>query len=186
MYYYKKYFGPYNLNPPWYNPSIMYNDYKEDYDSKFDFLQYANANGVNELKDYGPKPFVINIEEATLENNNYRTALWTGNHLQLTLMNINVGEDIGLEVHPDLDQFLRIEEGQGIIEMGDRKDNLDFKENVYDDFAFIIPAGKWHNLINIGNTPLKLYSIYAPPQHPHSTVHKTKADAKASEKNHGH
>ncbi len=95
-----------------------------------------------------------------------------------------MGEDIGLECHPDLDQFLRIEEGQGIILMGANKNRLDFKANVSDDFAIIIPAGTWHNLINTGCNPLKLYSIYAPPQHPWGTLHKTKADAVAAERNH--
>ena len=97
-------------------------------------------------------------------------------------MSIDVGGDIGLEIHPYLDQFIRIEEGQGIIKMGDRKDKLDFEARVADDFIFIIPAGKWHNLINTGNKPIKLYSIYAPPQHPWGTVHKTKADAEDAEK----
>ncbi|SKC76673.1 Mannose-6-phosphate isomerase, cupin superfamily [Maledivibacter halophilus] len=138
------------------------------------------------LKDYGPKPFVINIEEATKQNNNFRTALWTGDHLQLTLMSIDVGEDIGLEIHPNLDQFLRIEEGEGIVKMGNRKDQLEFQRRVYDDFAIIIPAGTWHNLINTGDKPIKLYSIYAPPQHPYGTVHRTKADAEAAEESYGH
>lgn len=132
------------------------------------------------LRDYGPEPFVVNIEEATLQNNTFRTALWTGNHLQLTLMSIHVGDDIGLEMHPDVDQFIRIEQGQGLVMMGDNKDNLYFQRRVYDNYAIIIPAGKWHNLTNIGCTPLKLYSIYAPPQHPHGTVHKTKEDAERS------
>lgn len=132
-------------------------------------------------KDYGPEPFVVNIEDATKLNNTFRTALWTGDNLQLTLMNINPGEDVGLEFHPDLDQFIRIEDGNGIILMGDYKDKLDFQENVFDDYAIIIPAGKWHNIINIGYKPLKLYSLYAPPQHPHGTVHETKSDAQAAE-----
>ncbi|MBP1924750.1 mannose-6-phosphate isomerase-like protein (cupin superfamily) [Sedimentibacter acidaminivorans] len=131
--------------------------------------------------DYGPEPFVVNIDEATKQNNAFRRALWTGDNLQVTLMSIEVGEDIGLEVHPELDQFIRIEEGSGITKMGDNKDNLNFQKDVYDDFAFIIPAGKWHNLINTGDKPLKLYSIYAPPQHPKGTIHETKADAEASE-----
>jgi mannose-6-phosphate isomerase-like protein (cupin superfamily)/predicted heme/steroid binding protein len=138
-------------------------------------------DGLMELKDYGPEPFVINIDEATKQNDTYRTALWTGSYLQVTLMSIDVGEDIGLEVHPNLDQFIRVEEGQGIVKMGDSKYNLDFQRNVYDDYAFIIPAGKWHNLINTGDKPIKLYSIYAPPQHPRDTVHVTKADAEAAE-----
>lgn len=129
------------------------------------------------LRDYGSEPFVIDIEEATLRNNNFRTALWTGRYLQLTLMRINVGDDIGLEIHPDVDQFIRIEQGQGLVMMGDRKDKLYFRRRVYDDYAILIPAGKWHNLINIGHTPVKLYSIYAPPEHPYGTVHRTKKDA---------
>ncbi len=158
---YRPYPCPFYFNTPMYNPNF--------------------SKQSTKLKDYGPDPFVVNIEDITKQNNNFRTALWTGNHLQLTLMNIRVGEDIGLEVHPDLDQFIRIEEGQGLVKMGDRKDKLDFQRKVYDDYAFIIPAGKWHNLINTGNKPIKLYSIYAPPQHPYGTVHETKADAEAAE-----
>ena len=96
-------------------------------------------------------------------------------------MSLNVNEDVGLEVHPNVDQFLRIEQGQGIVQMGKSKDNLNFQWRVFDDSAIFIPAGMWHNLINIGNVPLKLYSIYAPPNHPFGTVHKTKADAMAQE-----
>ncbi len=114
-------------------------------------------------------------------NNAFRTALWTGNHLQLTLMSIGVNEDIGLEMHSDVDQFIRIEEGQGLVRMGDRRDHLFFRRNVYGNDAILIPAGTWHNLINMGNIPLKLYSIYAPPQHPRGTVHTTKEMAEASE-----
>lgn len=131
--------------------------------------------------DRGPEPFVVNIEKITKQNNNYRTALWTGEHLQLTLMSINAGEDIGLEVHPHLDQFIRIEEGRGLVKMGDAENMLNFQEPVYANYAFIIPAGKWHNLINTGKTPIKLYSIYAPPQHPRGTIHETRAIADASE-----
>ncbi len=134
--------------------------------------------------DYGSEPFVINIDQATKQNNTFRTTLWTGNHLQLTLMSINVGEDIGLENHPNLDQFLRVEQGQGLVKMGYSKENLNFQRRVTDGYAIIIPAGTWHNLINTGNRPLKLYSIYAPPQHPKGTVHRTKADAMAAEHNH--
>lgn len=129
------------------------------------------------LKDYGKQPFVVNIDQAAKQNNTYRTAIWTGEHLQVTLMSIDVGDDIGLEVHPDVDQFLRIEEGQGLVQMGDQRDQLDFRAEVYDDYAIMVPAGKWHNLINTGNRPLKLYTIYAPPEHPFGTVHRTKVDA---------
>lgn len=183
---------PYYFNPPMYSSELWRQSSKEDipfadgrdYDLEFDFSPALNDNGFIELRDYGPNPFVINIEEAAKQNNTFRTALWTGRHLQLTLMSIGVHEDIGLEIHPNLDQFIRIEEGQGIVRMGKSRNNLDFERRVSDDFAFIIPAGTWHNLINTGNTPIKLYSIYAPPQHPHGTVHETKKDAMAAEGSH--
>lgn len=134
------------------------------------------------LQDYGHEPYVVNIEEAAEQNQNFRTAIWTGDHLQVTVMNIPVGEDIGLEVHPSVDQFLRIEVGEGIVQMGDRPDQLDFQAHVAKDFAIMVPAGKWHNISNIGQEPLKLYTIYAPPEHPFGTIHPTKADAEEAEK----
>ncbi|HHT49685.1 MAG TPA: cupin domain-containing protein [Firmicutes bacterium] len=129
-----------------------------------------------ELRDYGPEPFVINIEEATIRNTNFRTALWTGCYLQLTLMSINVGSDIGLEMHPFTDQFIRIEQGQGVVRMGSCPNNLVFQRQVAEDDVILIPAGTWHNLINTGEQPLKLYSIYAPPEHPRGTVHVTRPE----------
>lgn len=141
----------------------------------------TTSNRRFELRDYGPNPFVVNISDVTEQNSNFRTALWTGSYLQLTLMSIPVGGEIGLESHPDVDQFIRIEEGQGLLMMGDRKDNLNIQEKVYEDYAFIIPAGTWHNLVNKGNEPIKLYSIYAPPNHPFGTIHKTKEEADAQE-----
>lgn len=134
--------------------------------------------------DYGPEPFVTNIHNAAIQNKNFRTALWTGNYLQLTLMSIPVGGDIGLEMHPHLDQFLRIETGRGLVKMGGSKDTLNYQRTICDGYAIFIPAGTWHNLINTGNRPIKLYSIYAPPQHPHGTIHETKAIAEAAEHNH--
>lgn len=127
--------------------------------------------------DMGPEPFVINIVDATIHNNNFRTALWTGEYLQLTLMSIDAGDEIGLEQHIGTDQFLRIEEGEGMVVMGDERDNLPFRSRVYDDYVVFVPSGKWHNLINTGRKPIKLYSIYAPPVHPKGTVHVTRADA---------
>ena len=147
----------------------------DDMDRKYPYRGQPPRRGYPiDLRDYGPEPFVVNIEEATLQNNFFRLALWTGCYLQLTLMSVNVGEDIGLEMHPYVDQFIRIEQGQGLVKMGDHQCNLDFQRNVYDDYIILIPAGKWHNLINTGNVPLKLYSIYAPPEHPRGTVHVTK------------
>ena len=147
----------------------------------------APGDGVGEsggVTDFGPRPYVVNMERVAEENPYFRRALWTGNHLQLTLMSINVGEEIGLEVHPYLDQFLRIERGEGMVCMGDSPDHLDFEAMVCEGYAIFIPAGKWHNLINTGNRPIKLYSIYAPPAHPHGTVHPTKREAMATEQAH--
>ncbi len=98
-------------------------------------------------------------------------------------MSINVGDDIGLEQHRNNDQFIRIEDGQGMVMMGDSQNNLNFRREVYPGFAFIIPDGKWHNLVNTGSKPIKLYSIYAPAHHPRGTVHVTKKDAEAEEHN---
>ena len=164
----------------WLN-SQMYNMYPQSFlNNRPTYKPYVNRPSVT-LKDYGPNPFVVNIEDATEENNTFRTVLWTGNNLQVTLMSIDVGDDIGLEVHELGDQFIRIEDGQGIVKMGDSSDNLNFQMEVYEDFSIMIPAGAWHNVINIGNKPLKLYAIYAPPEHPHSTVNKTKLDAQSYE-----
>lgn len=129
------------------------------------------------LRDHGPNPYVVNIKNATEQNYNYRVALWTGNYLQLTVMSIDPGDDIGLEIHTDHDQFIRIEKGQGLVLMGDSRDQLYYRERVYEDYVIFIPAGKWHNLINTGCVPLKLYSIYAPPEHPHGTYQRTKDEA---------
>lgn len=138
-------------------------------------------NRMNGKTDYGPEPFVVNIDRATKQNTNFRTALWTGDHLQLTLMSIPVDGDIGLEMHDNLDQFIRIEDGEGLVRMGNSQDNLAYQARVNEDYAIIIPAGTWHNIMNTGDIPLKLYSVYAPPQHPFGTVHATKEMAEAEE-----
>ena len=166
------------LNSPMNNAGIQWQYQNRHYSHSF-----RPGNPAIELKDYGLEPFVVNIEKAANQNTNFRTALWTGKHFQLTLMSIGVGEDIGLEMHPNVDQFIRIEEGHGLVKMGDSKDNLDFQRIVEEGYIIIIPAGKWHNVINIGHKPIKLYSIYAPPQHPHGTVHETKEAAEAAERN---
>ena len=137
----------------------------------------SNPNFIrktNMEEDYGPNPFVIDIEEATKENKNFRRALWTGQHLQLVLMSIARGEDIGLEVHEDHDQFIRIEDGRGLVQMGDNQNMLDFQRNIEEDDIIMIPAGKWHNLSNTGDKPLKLYTLYAPPEHQAGTVEENK------------
>ena len=96
-------------------------------------------------------------------------------------MKIGVGEDVGLERHPHVDQFLRLEEGQALVMMGDDPNKLTFRQPAFADFAIFVPAGSWHNIINTGKTPLKLYSIYAPPNHAKGAVHATKAIAEKME-----
>lgn len=178
---------PYYLQAPIYHYERQYvqshfsNQFNQNQFYRYDAPRYLYRDEKAILKDYGREPFVININEATNTNNTFRTALWTGSQFQVTLMSLDVGEDIGLEMHPDVDQFLRVEQGQGNVRMGNTKNNLTFEENVYDDSAIIIPAGTWHNLTNTGPIPLKLYSIYAPPNHPFGTVHPTKRDAIAAE-----
>ena len=129
------------------------------------------------MQDFGAKPYVVNIEELTVANDTFRTAVWTGSNMQMTVMAIQPGDDIGAEVHDDHDQFLRIEQGAARVVMGDSADDLSFDVPAEADFAILVPAGKWHNVINTGDVPLKLYSIYAPSEHPFGTIHQTKAEA---------
>ena len=131
--------------------------------------------------DEGAVPFVIDIEEATLDNENYRTTLWTGTRLQMTVMSIPAGGDIGLEVHPDRDQFLRLEQGRGRVQMGPAEGDLPFDREVEADWVVLVPAGTWHNITNIGDVPMKVYALYGPPEHPQGAVHATKGDADAAE-----
>lgn len=136
-----------------------------------------------ELKDYGKEPLAFNIEKATLQNNDYRTTLWTGEHFQITLMSIPAGGgDIGMEIHSHVDQFLRLEAGRGKVEMGKEKDVITVSQIVEADDAIIIPANTWHNVTNIGDEPMKLYSIYSPANHPFDTHEQTKEEAMALEK----
>jgi len=130
-----------------------------------------------DLTDHGPNPYVLDIEEATLANPNFRATLWTGTHLQLTVMSIPVGGDIGLEVHPHTDQFLRVEQGKGRVEMGPAKDDVTFTAEVGPASAIFVPAGTWHNLINAGDEDVKVYTLYAPVAHVAGTLHATQQDA---------
>jgi mannose-6-phosphate isomerase-like protein (cupin superfamily) len=124
------------------------------------------------------------IEAQTLANENFRAVLFTGAHLQLTVMNLAPGEEIGREVHDELDQFIRIESGRARVELGPSEEEITETLELEDDHAVVIPGGTWHNVINSGPQPLKLYSIYSPPEHPDGTVHRTKAEADAAEHAH--
>jgi mannose-6-phosphate isomerase-like protein (cupin superfamily) len=133
------------------------------------------------IKDIGPEPQSFDLEHATLENANYRTVAWTGKYLQLTLMSIPVGQDVGLEAHPETDQFLRLDGGRGRVQMGPAKDRLDFDREVEDGWAVFVPAGTWHNITNIGDVPMQVYAVYAPVHHARGKVQATAEDAERDE-----
>lgn len=125
------------------------------------------------------KSYSTNIETSTIENKYYRKVLYTSKKMQLVVMSLKPGEEIPEEVHEDIDQFIRIEEGQATAIIGEQKFNLK------DDDVIIIPAGKKHYVKNISaDKDLKLYSIYTPPEHPEGTIHKTKEEADAAEHEH--
>lgn len=123
--------------------------------------------------------FVGNIEELTLSNNNFRQVIYTGQHAQLVLMSLNPSEDIGMEVHPTTDQFLRIEKGEGKVIMNGEE------SVIKDGSAIFVPAGTEHNVVNTSSeNPLKLYTIYSPSHHKDGIIHKTKQDASADTEDH--
>ncbi|HNW23323.1 MAG TPA: cupin domain-containing protein [Candidatus Dojkabacteria bacterium] len=125
--------------------------------------------------------YTDNIEDRTLENSNFRKVLFTGKYMQLVVMSLKPREDIGEEVHDTVDQFFRIEEGEAKVVMNGEETILT------DDMVAIVPAGTLHNVINTSDTnDLKLYTIYAPANHPEGTIHATKADAMAAEEEHHH
>ncbi len=116
------------------------------------------------------KGYFVNIEDETKDNNDYRRVLYTSKHSQLVVMSVEPGDEIGEEVH-ELDQFIRVEKGKAKVIL-----NKTEEREIEDDWAVIIPAGVWHNVINTGDKPLKLYTIYSPPEHKDGVVQKTKAD----------
>jgi mannose-6-phosphate isomerase-like protein (cupin superfamily) len=121
--------------------------------------------------------YVGPIEKDTLDNNFFRRVLVTGKYNQLVVMCLQGGEEIGNEVHSDVDQFFRIEEGNARFIFNDKEEHI-----VGDGDAVVVPAGTYHNVINVSSTkPLRLYTVYSPPNHPDGTVHKTKAEADAAE-----
>ena len=133
------------------------------------------------VTDNGPKPNAFDIETETVANANYRTVAWTGKYLQVTLMSIPPGESIGLEVHPETDQFLRLDAGKGKCVMGPTAENLDFEQEVSDGWSIQVPAGVWHDVINTGDEDMRLYAVYAPVHHAPGIVQATAADAEADE-----
>jgi mannose-6-phosphate isomerase-like protein (cupin superfamily) len=133
------------------------------------------------VKDIGPEPQAFDLEGESRKNANYRAVAWSGKYLQLTLMAIPAGEDIGLEAHPDTDQFLRVEAGRGRVQMGPSKEQLDFDREVEDGWGIFVPAGTWHNVTNAGDDTLHLYAVYAPVHHASGRIQATAADADRDE-----
>lgn len=140
-----------------------------------------NFSYYKKKTDYGAEPYAADIEQLSAQNTNFRTAIWTGQHLQTTIMCIPPYEDIGLEMHPDTDQLIRIEQGHARIKMGKNRGLSDFQQELRKGDVAFIPAGTWHNIINTDWIPLKVSSVYAPPNHPEGTIHPTKADAEKEE-----
>ena len=136
------------------------------------------------LPDRSPEPHVFNINEATLENPNFRTVVFTGRYSQTALMSIPAGGDIGAEAHPNADQFIYIVSGRALIKLGTCMEKMDVSRSAGCGYAVEIPAGIYHNVINAGGGPLKLFTIYAPPQHPRGEINPTKEDAQAAERRH--
>lgn len=133
------------------------------------------------LRDYGPIPFVANIGQMASQNQNFRTAIWTGCYLQMTIMCIPPCGEIGLEMHQDTDQFVRVEQGNAMVKMGRCKERMEICKTMCRGDAVFIPAGTWHNIINTGRSNLKVSSIYAPPNHPRGTVDRTREAAERRE-----
>lgn len=134
---------------------------------------------VDRIQDIGPQPQSFDIERATKENVAYRSVAWSGRYLQVTLMSIPAGGDIGLEAHPETDQFLRLDAGRGRVQMGAAKDALTFDREISDGWCVLVPAGTWHNISNIGTMPMQVYAIYAPAHHAPDKVQATEAVAEA-------
>ena len=133
------------------------------------------------MTDYGKQPLIFRPHREAQANRNFRTAFWTGDYLQVTLMSIAPGSEVGLEQHKDTDQLLLIEEGTGLTMMGESAAALGMQRMVRRGDAVIVPAGTWHNIKNAGSRPLKILSVYAPPHHPFGAVSPTKAGADKAE-----
>lgn len=140
-----------------------------------------SCSQFNNHTDYGPDPYFTNIKRTAVQNPNFRTTVWTGCHLQMTVMSIPPCGEIGMEMHGDTDQLIRVERGTAAVKIGKCENQPELQHNLREGDAVFIPAGTWHNIINTGRNDLKVSSVYAPPNHRRGTVHRTKADAEREE-----
>lgn len=156
--------------------SIVFNEFYTDIFYLHILIKSVLENKMycNELNDLGPCPAAIDINCEAKRNNNFRTALWTGEYLQMTLMCIPVCGDIGTEIHEETDQYIRVEHGKAMVQLGDSENCLCEEAVLCQGNGVFVPAGKWHNIVNIGCCPLKLSSVYAPPHHPAGVEQRTK------------
>ncbi|MBG9980949.1 cupin domain-containing protein [Facklamia sp. DSM 111018] len=130
-----------------------------------------------DFSDRGKKPVVENIVDWTKANENFRTTVWTGEKLQMTLMTIEPDDEMGLEVHKGIDQLYVIVSGNGTCQVGPAKDNFEVETEISEFSAVFVPANMWHNIINKGSEPLKMYTLYSDTDHLPGTVHKTREEA---------
>ena len=135
----------------------------------------CNCNHMN--MDHGPNPYVMNATQGATQNQFFRAAIWTGENLQMTLMSILPCDEIGWEIHEDTDQLIRIEQGRAVFQIGECRGRKKYEKELGVQDVVFVPAGTWHNVVNMGRCPLKVSSIYAPPHHPRGTIHQTKEDA---------
>ena len=141
----------------------------------------AICNNAPSLCDLGPRPTVLRVSGASALNRDFRRAVWTGRHLQVTLMTIPVRGEVGLELHGDTDQLLFIEQGCALVRFGETRESVRDRCRASRGDAVAVPAGTWHNVVNCGRIPLRICSVYAPPHHPFGTVHADKAASDAAE-----
>lgn len=135
------------------------------------------SNNTTNIIDRGPRPFVTDLKQDTISNTYFRAARWTCKNMQLTLMSVPVDSDIGLDVHQISDQFFYIEQGSALVIMGNCVDCLQYQAHIAEGYAVIVPVGIWHNIVNTGSVPLKMFTIYAPSLYPHGSIYRTKEEA---------
>lgn len=153
-------------------------EYYENHQNHCDYHEHSYCNVCDKKckNEHGGEVYSLNVVKNAKKNNNFRESIWTGRYLQMTLMSIACSHDIGVEMHEDTDQYIRVEHGYAMALTGCERNCLNNRVKLCAGDAIFIPAGTWHNIVNIGRCDLKLSSVYAPPHHPKCTVHKYRPD----------